>query len=213
MTEKLPAPVPGRRIRCVVVQGQTLVLQMLCGSLRALSSVEVVATGTSLRDVGRLEATRAIDLLILDPELGDGSGFELLRSLVSMHPALRCLLITNSAAPAACPPDLAKWIVASVSKDDPLNALLSAIERELGVPVALPMQAASMEHVRARLTPRETDVFVQIGRGMSNKEIARSLGLSVQTVATHRKSISKKLDCNGASLVRLATLAGHVSAS
>jgi DNA-binding CsgD family transcriptional regulator len=75
------------------------------------------------------------------------------------------------------------------------------------------MQAASMEHVRARLTPRETDVFVQIGRGMSNKEIARSLGLSVQTVATHRKSISKKLDCNGASLVRLATLAGHVSAS
>ena len=52
-------------------------------------------------------------------------------------------------------------------------------------------------------------MFVHLGRGLDNKEIATALRISVQTVTTHRKAIAKKLGCNGASLVRLATLATH----
>lgn len=56
------------------------------------------------------------------------------------------------------------------------------------------------------LSGREFDVFVRIGRGLQTASIAAELGISPQTVETHRKSITKKLRANGANLVRIAAL-------
>ena len=56
------------------------------------------------------------------------------------------------------------------------------------------------------LSGREFDVFVRIGRGLQTSGIAAELGISPQTVETHRKSITKKLRANGANLVRIAAL-------
>ena len=43
------------------------------------------------------------------------------------------------------------------------------------------------------LSPREREVALLIGRGFSNKEVARELGLSPGTVKTHAHSILQKL--------------------
>jgi regulator of cell morphogenesis and NO signaling len=44
------------------------------------------------------------------------------------------------------------------------------------------------------LSDRERDVLVEIVKGLSNKEIADSLCISVHTVITHRKNITRKLN-------------------
>lgn len=49
------------------------------------------------------------------------------------------------------------------------------------------------------LTARERDIIALVARGLSNKEIADKLCLSVHTVATHRRNISAKLDIHSAS--------------
>lgn len=49
------------------------------------------------------------------------------------------------------------------------------------------------------LTPRECDIIRAIARGMSNKEIASQLFLSVHTVTTHRRNICAKLNIHSAS--------------
>ncbi len=49
------------------------------------------------------------------------------------------------------------------------------------------------------LTPRERDIVTAIARGLSNKEIADKLCLSVHTVATHRRNICAKLNIHSAS--------------
>jgi DNA-binding CsgD family transcriptional regulator len=46
----------------------------------------------------------------------------------------------------------------------------------------------------ASLSPREREILAQIGRGRSNKEIARELGSSPETIKSHVKHIFIKLD-------------------
>ena len=57
----------------------------------------------------------------------------------------------------------------------------------------------------AKLTAREQEVLKLIGHGKSSKEIAADLGMSVQTVANHRKRICSKLELHStAALVAYA---------
>ncbi|MGE0565305.1 MAG: response regulator transcription factor [Pseudolabrys sp.] len=62
---------------------------------------------------------------------------------------------------------------------------------------------------RQSLTRREGEVLLQITAGLSNKEAARSLGISPRTVELHRARIMQKLNAkNTADLVRIACSAG-----
>jgi DNA-binding NarL/FixJ family response regulator len=55
------------------------------------------------------------------------------------------------------------------------------------------------------LTPREREMLFLIGQGLSNREIAESLVLSVKTVEAHRANLSRKLNVRSrAGLMRLA---------
>ena len=49
-------------------------------------------------------------------------------------------------------------------------------------------------------------MFERIGQGMSTRDIAASLGITVHTVNTHRKAIVGRLGVVGAELVRVATI-------
>lgn len=204
-------PVEPAPIRCVVVEDHVLVLQMLCVGLRTLGGIDIVATGTSLRDTRRLASSEAIDLLILDSSLSDGDGLEVLRALLEVHPGLKCIVITSYESNFNCPLELLGCIVAIVDKVQSWDTLLLAIERAVGNRLPPGCRMLCEADPRTKLTPRECNVFESLGRGLTNKEIAKALGISVQTVETHRKAVSRKLGCNGPSLVRLATLSQHLS--
>ena len=52
----------------------------------------------------------------------------------------------------------------------------------------------AMEDVPPLLTPREAEVLTLVGQGMSNKAVARALGISVHTVKFHLEALFAKLD-------------------
>jgi DNA-binding NarL/FixJ family response regulator len=58
----------------------------------------------------------------------------------------------------------------------------------------------------ARLTPRQSEVLIQLTLGLSNKEIARSLGLLESTVKVHVKTILKKLPASNRTHAALLAL-------
>ena len=63
----------------------------------------------------------------------------------------------------------------------------------------------------SRLTGREREVLQLISEGKTNKEIARILTLSINTVESHRKHVMEKLDVhNTAEIVRFAVRKGIV---
>jgi DNA-binding CsgD family transcriptional regulator len=56
-----------------------------------------------------------------------------------------------------------------------------------------------------RLSDRELEVFQSIGQGLTTRQIAGALGLSVRTIETHRENIKAKLNVrNSAELSRAA---------
>lgn len=62
------------------------------------------------------------------------------------------------------------------------------------------------------LTNREKEVALLLGRGDTNREIAKALGISIKTVDTHRGHLLDKLElANNAKLVLYLVREGHVT--
>ena len=56
------------------------------------------------------------------------------------------------------------------------------------------------------LSDREKDIVVQVAKGLSNKEIADALFISVNTVMTHRRNISRKLQIHSPAALTIYAL-------
>lgn len=75
-----------------------------------------------------------------------------------------------------------------------VKALESQLKKSGEILYIEDVQSDSLEKEKLEgLSEREKDVLIYIAKGLSNKEIADSLCLSVHTVATHRRNISNKL--------------------
>lgn len=194
--------------RCIVIDGQVMVMQMLCGVLRTFAGVEIVGTGRGHEDADRLTAIPGVDLAIVAADSCDG---DLLDRLLVAHPRLHLVILTARRETWKRPAILADRLIGVVDKTAPLQDLLAKLPSPAGELGERSHAPPGRHDLLALLTPRQCDVVDALAKGLTNKEIAIMLGITVQTVETHRKVISKKLGCNGASLVRLATLTCHLS--
>ena len=58
--------------------------------------------------------------------------------------------------------------------------------------------------MRGRLSEREYEIFLLVGRGLMSKEIGEKLHISPQTVQTHRRKIADKLGTTGSEFLQFA---------
>lgn len=89
-------------------------------------------------------------------------------------------------APTQVPPSVARDFDEVLSIFDPIDTLAALIER---------LSSTSTDDIDSakELSPREKDIVVGIVKGLSNKEIAAEINVSVNTVMTHRRNITRKL--------------------
>ncbi len=159
------------------------------------------------------QATRP-DLILFDFRPGEGP--EATRLLASLWPRPRLVALVASTAqiqPDACLRAGADAAIAieNVSGSQFLAAVEHAIDGRGPAIAGFPRTGLHAvdpdqdESPTAILTPREREMLFLIGEGLSNKEIADSLVLSVKTVETHRANLSRKLNVRSrAGLMRLA---------
>ena len=151
------------------------------------------------------------DIALIDLDLPDGEGVQLIHDLHAANPKASALVLTASASTA----DIARAVEAGAAgvllKARAVSEITDAIRRVhagealLSVRETIELlrfssQQRDQDHavhaVIARLTPREREILQALAYGMSDREIAQQLFLSPQTVRTHMVNVLRKLEVN-----------------
>jgi DNA-binding NarL/FixJ family response regulator len=192
------------RKRILVVDDHPLVRSGLCQAIAATADLEVCGEAEGWHEA--LEKTRAAapDLIVLDLNLKDGSGWTLLEQLQT-HGELRSVLVLSVCDEQIYAPRLLKAGARGyLMKDVPIESVLAAMRKILSGQLALseamtslllesavsPRPAASSMN---QLSTRELQVYEMLGRGLSNKTIAEGLGVSHKTIGTYKARLMAKL--------------------
>lgn len=181
----------------------------LAALLDDVPGLSVSGQASSISDTRRLvDAGIAADVIVVDLNLPDGSGVDLIRELRTARPRGAILVLTASCSTR----DQALAVQAGAQgvllKSAPIASIIEAVRRlGAGLPVFPPAQIVEMlrlaneERERAeeakalldRLTPREREVLSALAEGMSDKDIALRLHVSNKTVRVHMANILEKL--------------------
>jgi DNA-binding NarL/FixJ family response regulator len=141
----------------------------------------------------QLQASEPVDLLVVDWDLPDISGLELLRRLRKHKFQQPILMLTGhdevDRKVLALESGADDYMVKPFSFDE-LQARIQALLRRSSSPE--PSESGD-PGLRNLLSQREWDVLMELGQGKSNAEIAEALFLSQETIKSHIKALLQKL--------------------
>ena len=141
----------------------------------------------------QLQAAESVDLLVVDWDLPDLSGLELLRRLRKHNFRQPVLMLTGhdevDRKVLALESGADDYMVKPFSFDE-LQARIQALLRRSSAPE--PAESGD-PGLRSLLSQREWDVLMELGQGKSNAEIAEALFLSQETIKSHIKALLQKL--------------------
>lgn len=134
------------------------------------------------------------DIVILDYDMPGMNGLDGLRRILQVAAPVPVVLLSGSAAAAVARDAIGAGARGFLSKTMPATALTAAIQLILGGETFFPFSLDSgPAEERISLTVREQEVLQLLAEGLSNKEIARELGVQEVTVKLHVRTLSRKL--------------------
>lgn len=202
----------------VIVEDQTIFRELLAEVLSAEGGYRIL--GQYSEGLPAIEACNTLrpDLVILDAVLPDLNGLDVLARLMANNPAIAVVMVTAHERPALVQDAVRLGAKGFVTKGTPLRELREGIRRvaERGTyfcSVTSAILASNLKSppAEAELSPRQRQIVQLVARGLSSKEIADELSISVKTVANHRLQIRERLKLHDiASITRYAIENGLV---
>lgn len=130
----------------------------------------------------------AIDLILLDLYLPGFGGIDALKLFRKGFPASRILMLSGTEVPTLIRECLANGAQGFIHKSVLADDMLAAVDEVMSGGSCCLISASFAEdgaEAARQLTPRQREVLSCISKGMSNKEIARELNISDNTVNIH----------------------------
>ncbi|MFD1894115.1 LuxR C-terminal-related transcriptional regulator [Ottowia beijingensis] len=221
---------PDQPVQVLLVDDDPHMRRVVSQELLTDPRIHLVGQGASLREGKRLIALHEFDVMLVDLNLGDGTGFQLIEYMKSMRPVAEAVvvsamedeehaihafelgatgyLIKNSWFGSF--PQAVLQVVNGGASITPnlarrLMKRLDGSPRAAGVPAHASRGAASGE----KLSDREREILRLVATGHTSCEIGKRLGISDQTVNTHIKNMYRKLQVRTrAQAVNLASMRG-----
>jgi two-component system, NarL family, response regulator LiaR len=211
-------------IRVAIVDDHPMVRVGLKSFLELSSEVTVVGEQDNGLDAVTMAANTDIDVLLMDLVMpGEMDGIAAIQVISEQNPITRIIALTSYVEPDRILSAISAGAVGYLHKDVMPDDLLGAIRQAAGGRIILEPQALEVlrnHHVSAGaplstrnpsapeatpsstnraslqspLTGREQEVLSALAQGLSNKEIAASLGITEKTVKVHISHILAKLD-------------------
>jgi len=190
-------------IRVLVVDDHAVVRQGLRGLLELQDGVEVV--GDAADGAQGVEAATELrpDVILIDLVMPVLDGVSAMRLLRERLPDVRVIVLTSFLDDDKLLPALRAGAAGYLLKNaEPQEVVRAVRAAHAGQTILDPVVAARLVETLAaddrgdpidRLTPREREVLVLIGRGFANKRIALELGLAEKTVKAHVGHVLAKL--------------------
>jgi len=207
---------PARRV--LVVDGHPIVRQGLLQIITGETDLSVCAEAeTALAGRAAIRDAHP-DGLITDISLKHGDGIELVRHVRAHHPKLPILVLSDHDECIYAERMLSVGANGYIVKQAPNAQILVALRRVLegGTYVSEIVSAHMIERFAANRHPsvgnpidslsnRELQILHMVGKGMSTRETAQSLSLSIKTVESHRQRLKRKLNLGtGTQLIQYA---------
>jgi len=194
-------------IKLVLVDDHALVRQGLADLLSRGAGMQVMATTGRADEAWGLLQQHRPDLLILDLRMAPTDGIALLKSLRDKGSDTPVLVLTMSEAAedlaAALRLGVRGYLLKDMEPADVIDAIRRAARGELVVAPSISGKLAtilqtgeepgSAASLAKQLTGRERQILGYVAVGLSNKAIARTLGISNDTVKLHVRHILAKL--------------------
>lgn len=198
------------QIRVVVVDDHPMVAEGIEALLESYDDLKVVATLSNGQELVDGIDTLTPDVVLLDLNMPNMNGLAATEIILERRPETRILILSMHDSSEYIGTALNYGALGYVLKDVPTEEIKRAIDAVMqgqqylctGATAAL---APRTTDGREPLTNREQTILLQLAQGLSNKEVALALDISVRTVETHRKNIKRKLDISStAGLTRYA---------
>ncbi len=211
-------------VRVLLADDHALVRAGIRALLEGLEGVAVVAEAGNGGEVLELARKHRPDVVLLDISMPGTGGLEASAQLKQELPEVRVVMLSMHANEEYVLQALRAGAVGYMLKDSAtaeLELALQAVmqgETYLSPPISKQVVEGYVQRVGAEqpaadhLTPRQRQVLQLIAEGLSTKEIAYRLELSVKTVETHRAQLMERLQIRDiAGLVKYAIRNGLVS--
>lgn len=196
---------PAGRVTVVVVEDESKILRSQLALLKAYPEIQVVGQASTGTDaVQRIKALQP-DVVLLDLGLPGIDGIEVTRQVKQFRHETEVLIFTifddEEKVLAAIHAGASGYLLKGMEADKIVESIL---EVSKGGSVVQPQLARRLlrhftrppveQDPRAALSPRELEILQLIAKGLSNPQVAQTLGLSRATVRTHLEHIYAKLD-------------------
>ena len=197
-------------MKILVVDDHVLIREALRGVLKELKEdAAILEAPDSRQAMQRIAENPDLELVLLDLNLPDRSGFDVLAELRERHPAITVVVLSAHQDRESVAKALDLGALGFIPKSSPRDIMLSAFHlifcggvyippEILGRPQAAPApvpatSARPLSAAELGLTERQMDVLALMMQGKSNKAICRALDVAEPTVKNHVTAILKTL--------------------
>ncbi|PIU42434.1 MAG: DNA-binding response regulator [Candidatus Omnitrophica bacterium CG07_land_8_20_14_0_80_42_15] len=209
-------------IEVMLVDDHTIVRQGIKSVISQEPDIKVVAEASDGREAIELAKQKSPDVIVMDISLPFLNGLDASRQILKQNKSIKILILSMHENRVFIEKALSYGIRGYVLKESAVTDIVKAI-REVNSgryfldskisTFVIQDYADKKKAVQLRststLTDREREILQLIAEGLSNKEIAQKLKISLKTALVHRNNIMQKLDIhNQAQLIRFALKEG-----
>jgi DNA-binding NarL/FixJ family response regulator len=192
----MPDPAFGAPIRVLIVDDHPLVRDGIAALLERQDDMDAVGEAENGTEAVAMFAALKPDVTLMDVQMPGSNGIEAIEAIRRTAPQARILVLTtypgDAQAVRAIRAGASGYLLKNSIRKDLLDAIRSvhAGRRAMSPDVS---HALAMHALDDHLTERELAVLRLVADGHPNKQIARELDLSADTIKAHLKSIFAKL--------------------